>query len=419
MILSACASPERASRALDAAGSDARQITDAGPLDAENDASPVVVADAGVVVPDERSLAANAAWIGGVCDSDRDCTFAGGRCQLDGQPYGTCTRDCSLTCPDQAGAGFSPTFCIDGSWAARSEGACVTQCDATTYGASECPIGFHCVDANRYSMPATTARVCAPLPNREGCDEEDLLVELSYPDDGALFIPREALCSGEVDVVLMLHGINGAMHRSPSIGGPGRRLEYLYRQLIDRGQMQPVAVAEPVHLEPDSSTLYGSEFDPTTYVDMVKAALLERGVTVLSLSALGHSGAGCNPNAGLYKIASALDDLIPARAPEFRLLGLEDICYGGAYHYRDLDAAFEGRETTIVNMWTSMSGIGEFEPGFLSDSTTFECNNTVFSSCKTDGDKRFAYRTRSSAGVTHNNTPYFFVREVFPRFFRP
>lgn len=410
-----------AHRDASVANLDATTMVDAG-LRADAPAD-VLTRDATVTIdrgvePDERALLGNPGWIGGVCGGDEDCPYEGGRCQLEGMPYGVCTRDCALTCPDSVGAEFSATFCSDGSWAGRPEGMCVSRCSGAVYGDSECPVGFECADDNRYGMSARVERVCVPVPSRGECEETDVLLDLSYPDDGALWIPAEALCSGEVDVLVMLHGINPARHTTPSIGGDGRRLELLVRRLIDHHQSIPLALAEPVHLEAASSTLYGTEFDPTRYVQMVRDALSVYGVEVNSLSVVGHSGAGCDPDNGLYKLARRWREIVPSLVPELRLVGFEDICYADAYHYRDLDLAFLGSDVKLVNMWTSMAGIATFEEGFLSDEEAFVCNDTVFSSClQTPDDLRYSYRTASSAGVTHDTNPYFFLREVLPRFF--
>jgi len=59
-----------------------------------------------------------------------------------------------------------------------------------------------------------------------------------------------------------------------------------------------------------------------------------------------------------------------------------------------------------------------FEAGLLPDAEAMPCKDTIFSSCIRSPTRPWcSYRTRAQAGITHDNNPYFFVREVFPQVF--
>ena len=360
----------------------------------------------------------NVGWIGGACDDAMDCAKVDdGFCLSEGFPNGMCARECSKICPDLAGATNTPTFCIDGRAHGFDEGLCVARCSQTLFPGTGCPQGYECLPHNRYAEPATVVSVCMPVAPRP-CDGEDELVDLFYPDRGKIWIPREARCADETPLVVMLHGINPANNTTPSLGG-GRRLELLVRALIDAGVMKPVILAEPVHFEPGSSTLYGSEFSPATHLGMVEGELAGREITVSTLSYVGHSGAGCDEDNGLYKVLDGLAGLIPTYATELRLWGLEDVCYSGAYHYQK-PAALAGSDTVVLNVWSVQGDPTEFENGLIpaAKRTTLGCADVLYSSCiRHTVEPWCSYRTRQAAGINHDNNPFFFFREALPQVF--
>jgi hypothetical protein len=282
-----------------------------------------------------------------------------------------------------------------------------------------CPEGYECVERGRYAETQTVVEVCVPLAPRPCAGEEDELVTIDYPDKGKLWIPREAACIGELPLVVMLHGINPSNNATPSLGG-GRRLELVVRALIDTGVMEPVILAEPVHFEPGSTTLYGTEFDPAEHLALVEAQLDARDVSASSLSYTGHSGAGCDSDNGLFKVLTNLDELVPRFAPSFRLWGLEDICYSGGYQVTAPKATLTGKGVVLLNMWSGQGDPTAFENGIFpaADRMTLGCATGLYSSCMRHKTESWcSYRTRATAGVHHNNNPFFFVREAFPQIF--
>ncbi len=128
------------------------------------DASPDQEAGPEPVVPEEPTSSNETAplqsWIGEPCTSDRDCTFQGGRCLLpaSGYPQGHCTKDCTRTCPDQAGKPV--TFCIQAS---PSQGQCVSQCNSSLYPQNGCRPNYACRSQSRFNETTTQKDVCVPF----------------------------------------------------------------------------------------------------------------------------------------------------------------------------------------------------------------------------------------------------------------
>jgi hypothetical protein len=182
-------------------------------------------------------------------------------------------------------------------------------------------------------------------------------------------------------------------------------------------------LAEPVQddaASASSSTLYDSaEFDPAHHLDLVESVLGPRGIALASLSYTGHSGAGCDPDNGLYLILDRFDELIPAHAPSMRLWGLEDICYTGSYHYQAPIAVLEDEGTVIFDMFTVQGDPTDFEAGLIPDPQAIaSCPDSLYTRCIHDPARPWcSYRTNEAAGITHDDNPWFFVREAFPQVF--
>lgn len=377
--------------------------------DAGDAARPDGARDAGRFDPSP----ANVGWIGGACEDASDCSdVADAICLRDGYPNGVCAQRCEGICPDRGAPSDTLTFCVDGIPHGEPHGVCLSRCDPAVLPPSGCPDGYECVEHNRYGMPATVVGACVPERARCGADE---LVALDYPDRGMVWIPGEAACTSELDLLVVLHGINPSSNPTPSLGG-GRRLELLVRQLVDAGLVRPVVLAEPVHFQGSSSALYGAEFDPAEHLRRVREILDARGITVASLSYAGHSGAGCDANNGLYEVLDRIDELVPAFAPSLRLWGLMDICYAGAYHDQRPVSVLSGRDVVIANMFTSGGAVADvdaFELGLLESPETFACDPIYGRCVRHPSEAWCSYRTAS--GVTHDTNPYFFVREVLPQ----
>jgi hypothetical protein len=422
VLVAACGSiggdgPDAAPPPADARAVDGR--ADARPVpDAPDDIDAAPTADA------PPPSTANQGWIGGACRDGTDCHFTDGMCLTDGFPNGMCTEECDMLCPDMTAPGDTTTFCVDGKAWGFDRGLCVSRCDTTQFPGTGCAGGYHCVPRNRFLDPSTVQSVCVPDPGPGACPgATDELVELDYPDKGMIWIPAEAHCGGAFPLVIMLHGINPSMNPTPSLGG-GRHLEYEVRSLIDAKIITPVILAEPVQLDADSassSTLYDSaHWDPVVYMDKIVAITGARHPSILfsSLSYTGHSGAGCDPQNGLYQVLDRVDDLVPAYAPAFKLWGAEDICYSGDYHWQEPVAALAGRNAVILNIFTVQGDPTEFEDGLIPDPMALTCNPSLLMNCIAHKTEHWcSYRTDNSIGITHDSNPYVFVREAFPQVF--
>lgn len=415
-----CASPPTTTDA----SADGGAGHDAGPLDAGLDGSALDAGHAADAGPLPAPSPVNVGWIGGACEDAEACfDVTDAVCLRDGYPNGMCTQRCDGLCPDRGGPDDTITVCVDGLPHGFGEGVCLARCDLERLPPTGCPEGYRCVEHNRYGAPSTVIRACVPdvAPTCPGALDD--LVPLPYPDRGAVWIPAEAACTPELDLLVMLHGINPESRPTPSLGG-GRRIEVLVRRLIDAGLLTPLVLAEPVHFEPGSSTLYGAEFDPVEHLARVGAILAERGLTARSVSYVGHSGAGCARGNGMYEVLGRYDAIVGPFAPRMRLWGLMDVCYAGAYHWDVPRAVLGDRDVVIANMMTTGGTTAEldaFEAGLLTASRVpLDCNGALYARCVRHPDERWcSYRTRSSAPIDHSSNPYFFLRELLPRVFSP
>jgi hypothetical protein len=338
--------------------------------------------------------------------------YDGAICLLDGFPNGTCSLACDDVCPDRGEPGDTVTFCVDGRPFGLEHGACVSKCDLGVLPGDGCADGYACVDRHRYGDPYTVDQVCVPdqpLP----CGDDEM-IEIDYPDKGALWIPSEARCGGTFDLVVMLHGINPSNNPTPSLNG-GRRLDLITRALINGGNIKPVILAEPVHFEGSSTYLYGAGYDLTTHLDLIRAQLDARGITIGSLSYTGHSGAGCDPNNGLYKVLDELGTLVPAYAPELKLWGMEDICYEPTYHWTAPTSVLGGTNTRVINIYSVQGDPSGYEANMFADDLAYGCDATTYTHCLRSSTHPWC--SARTIGVAHNNNPYFFIREVFPQVF--
>ncbi len=363
---------------------------------------------------------ANVGWIGGSCAGASQCEIPDAMCLTDGFPNGMCSATCDEYCPDRGQSGDTLSLCIDGRPYGFDEGVCVARCDTTVLPGSGCPAGYRCVERNRYADPATVVPVCVPLAAASPCPGgSDEFIEIDYPDRGGLWIPQEAQCGGSFDLVVMLHGINPNSLPAPDLGG-GRHLEVEVRSYIDAGLIKPLILAEPVHFQGTSTYLYGPDFDLTTHLDLLMPELLSRGISVASLSYVGHSGAGCDQNNGLYKVLAQWHDLIPQYAPQMLLWGLEDVCYESSYHWTMPMADLPATGASLINMYTIQGDPSAFEANLFPAPANMGCSTALYESCiASPAEPWCSYRTQPSAGITHENNPYFFVREAFPQIFGP
>lgn len=416
VLVAACGEPAETA-GLDA---DAR-TTDGGPADAGPHAPDATTsaADAAVFAPSP----ANLGWIGGTCSRPTDCAFAESMCLTQDFPNGMCTRECSGTCPDRHQSGDTITACIDGRPFGFDEGMCVARCDRTVLPPTGCPAGYRCLPKNRFLDTATVLEVCVPIVAAGPCRAVDEVIDIDYPQDGKLWIPAEAQCGGDFPLAVLLHGINPEMNHTPSLAG-GRHLEYELRSLIDAHLTTPVILAEPVQTNSAAASSGGlydpNDFEPAHHLELIEAELDRRGITIASLSYVGHSGAGCDSRNGLYLVLKRFAALIPAHAPSMRLWGLADVCYSGSYHYSAPMTTLADTGTAIINLWSEQGDPTAFENGLIADPAPVDCATSLFGHCIRHKTKPWcSYRSLDRSNIHHDDNPFFFLREAFPQVFSP
>jgi hypothetical protein len=98
-------------------------------------------------------------WIGSECTSDQQCNFDGGVCHQNAiGGRGFCTRACSRTCPDRAGA--PATFCVANP-AQPSAGMCVPRETAQNRGCRD-QDHFVARSVARFNPASVRATACVP-----------------------------------------------------------------------------------------------------------------------------------------------------------------------------------------------------------------------------------------------------------------
>lgn len=360
----------------------------------------------------------NVGWIGGACAAAEACTVSKGECLTAGFPNGLCTAPCAGACPSRGRAGDTRSFCVDAAPFGREKGLCLAECDHARLGASGCPEGWVCAERHRFAEPNVVGDVCVPEKRHVCGGAEDVLVKVPYPDAGTVWVPAELRCgTGPVETVVLLHGLNGLRDKAPNVGG-GKRLEVLVRALVDGGAMRPVVLAEPVHFQATSGGLYGEGFDPARHLELVNQALGPLGRKVGKLSYVGHSGAGCNEDNGLYKVLARRRELTGGAG--LHLWGLMDVCYETPYHWEAPLAALSGEPTILFNVYSEQGDPSAFEQHLFGDAAPYPCDDDVYGKCLAHDVRPWhTARAKPQAGAVHANNPYFFVREAFPKAFAP
>jgi hypothetical protein len=178
-----------------------------------------------------------------------------------------------------------------------------------------------------------------PAPCRRDRDE---VLPLRYPDAGQVWIPRELVCGGRADVILLLHGNQSGRDPTPAING-GRHLERLTRQLISSGAVRPVILAEPVQYSAcgNGRDLFGYGVSFVEYKKRLFRLLGGRTIRPGSFAVIAHSGSGCCTGGGVFKAAKQLRPL--------RLVATSDTCSGAASYSERLKEVL-GPGTVYLNV---------------------------------------------------------------------
>ncbi len=138
-----------------------------------------------------------------------------------------------------------------------------------------------------------------------------------FPENGArLWIPSEARCPGAYPLIVFLHDCMrrdiATVHKDFGDSGTYDIIPYV-KQFVSTGKSKPVILGAPsqtggtatienVPGSPCGESLWGREFDPSQFVELVEQNL-PVGVKISSVSFVGHGGAGCDIDAGTHKAA--------------------------------------------------------------------------------------------------------------------
>jgi murein DD-endopeptidase MepM/ murein hydrolase activator NlpD len=100
---------------------------------------------------------------------------------------------------------------------------------------------------------------------------------------------------------------------------------HLAKHLIDDQKVEPLLIAAPTCEKDGSSTTLWTDFDLAGFVEDVRKVVEKHGIKIddQEVSVAGHSGAGCNSDGGLARIAKAGAKF---GSHELKVLGLADTC---------------------------------------------------------------------------------------------
>ncbi|HEY6557703.1 MAG TPA: hypothetical protein VI072_10535 [Polyangiaceae bacterium] len=188
---------------------------------------------------------------------------------------------------------------------------------------------------------------------------------------GRAYVP-EAVSDVAVPLVIFLHGTNTAGVLHPWMSERNNDLRPLLDQLIEQGSVTPAVLAAPSQTRRASIRYLWDDFDYGAFAQKTQAALgdsarIDTGRIVL----VGHSGAGCNPDGGLLRAASARQE-----PPLFGLVAI-DVCMKASYGL----ALGKSRARSVSVFWQMESwkrDYGDFHDAFLKSRANFAAERDSF-----------------------------------------
>ncbi|NOU30358.1 MAG: alpha/beta fold hydrolase [Polyangiaceae bacterium] len=115
------------------------------------------------------------------------------------------------------------------------------------------------------------------------------------------YVPSNVEAGATVPVVVFFHGLNPDEKLHPELDGSAFDLRRLVDALVREGKVAPFVLAAPTHSRLATGTrAMWHDFDLDRFLTTTQAAIgaratLDRSRVVL----VGHSGGGCNPDAGI------------------------------------------------------------------------------------------------------------------------
>ncbi len=141
--------------------------------------------------------------------------------------------------------------------------------------------------------------------------EDERWLSAGQKNGGAAYVSDRA--SGEVPLVVFLHGVNESRRLHPRLSDGDDDLRKLVDALVATGRTTPLVLAAPTHSKDATfaETIFPG-FDLDAFVEATRAAL-PSGVRVdrSRVVVIGHSGGACNPTGGLLAAAKRKGGLTP------------------------------------------------------------------------------------------------------------
>jgi hypothetical protein len=122
----------------------------------------------------------------------------------------------------------------------------------------------------------------------------------------AVYVPDAVTSEGKVPLVVFLHGINEGQQMHLWMGGEGKDLRPLFDAWIGKSVVAPSILAAPSQTRSaELGTRLWQDFDLDAFVDATEDALAESAtIDRTRVVVVGHSGAGCNDQGGLARVAT-------------------------------------------------------------------------------------------------------------------
>jgi len=265
-------------------------------------------------------------------------------------------------------------------------------------------------------------------------------VELAHPklherngkigDGGVIWIPRQAMCGGVLDLIISLHGIAPGIRFDRANNKPlyhvgrtsSKKLERTVAQLIESGRMRPVILAAPAYDQTrkkigKKSTLWHPDyFDPNAYVRSIIQRVKEvnPNIQIGRVSFMGHSGANCYKRSGLENVARVVN--------AYAILMSEGTCLS---EYANRISNALGRKRTILFHMTGSHRLGDRKAHgtLLGSYPTNDSHNALnrhwFSRMGKNRFKPWYSYKINGKYRGHSKVPSRVLREAGPRLFPP
>jgi hypothetical protein len=248
-----------------------------------------------------------------------------------------------------------------------------------------------------------------------------------FPTDGSrVWVHSQATCPGSYPLIIFLHGCMRASHASvhKDFGDSSSTdIIPLTKRLIEAGKSMPVilaahsqtsgeAVYDGVPGSACGESLWGRDFDASGFVDAVESRL-PAGVSVSSVSFIGHSEAGCSINTGIHKALSEVRGVFA--------IGQFDTCSN-----RVLGSSMDSRlseSTSFLAIYSSMGVHRSEQNSAMGISGQMRCpvseiTGGELSECLVNASSsRFAFTMRDISGGSHGTALLVGVEQFLGKFF--